>query len=285
MNLSILYRGPLSSCNYGCWYCPFAKRSESRAELQVDRSALERFVRWIEQQRQHSISVLFTPWGEGLIRKWYQQALVQLTQTPHVERAVIQTNISCQLDWVEEANKEKLALWTTYHPTETTRGKFVQKCRELDERRCRFSVGVVGLKENFSEIAALRRELPEHIYLWVNAFKRQPDYYMPEEIEWLTSIDPYFPINNQRHQSLGKACRAGDTVISVDGQGTVRRCHFIKQPLGNLYTDHLSDILKRRPCTNETCGCHIGYVHMDELELYDLFEGGVLERIPVHLPM
>ena len=33
--LSILYRGPLSSCNYGCEYCPFAKREESRAELEA----------------------------------------------------------------------------------------------------------------------------------------------------------------------------------------------------------------------------------------------------------
>ena len=29
MNLSILYRGPLSSCNYACGYCPFAKRRAS----------------------------------------------------------------------------------------------------------------------------------------------------------------------------------------------------------------------------------------------------------------
>ena len=26
---NILYRGPLSSCNYGCEYCPFAKHAES----------------------------------------------------------------------------------------------------------------------------------------------------------------------------------------------------------------------------------------------------------------
>ncbi|MEN8446791.1 MAG: radical SAM protein, partial [Cyanobacteria bacterium J06555_13] len=29
MNLSILYRGPLLSCNYGCEYCPFAKRQQT----------------------------------------------------------------------------------------------------------------------------------------------------------------------------------------------------------------------------------------------------------------
>ncbi len=47
LTLSILYRGPLSSCNYDCPYCPFAKRQETAAELLVDRAALERFVCWI----------------------------------------------------------------------------------------------------------------------------------------------------------------------------------------------------------------------------------------------
>ena len=47
MNLSILYRGPLSSCNYACDYCPFAKRSETPAELAHDRACLERFAGWV----------------------------------------------------------------------------------------------------------------------------------------------------------------------------------------------------------------------------------------------
>ena len=97
MNLSILYRGPLSSCNYGCEYCPFAKCREGRAEVAADGQALERFVDWVEQQGGRggrTISVLFTPWGEALVRRSYQEALVRLTNLPHIRRAAIQTNIS-----------------------------------------------------------------------------------------------------------------------------------------------------------------------------------------------
>ena len=47
LTLSILYRGPLSSCNYGCDYCPFAKHHETAAELARDRRALERFIDWV----------------------------------------------------------------------------------------------------------------------------------------------------------------------------------------------------------------------------------------------
>src|SRR5262245_8293830 len=82
--LMLLYRGPLASCNYDCPYCPFAKRRDSREELAADRAALERFTGWIEQKpNKHRFSILFTPWGEGLVRSWYREALVRLSHQPH----------------------------------------------------------------------------------------------------------------------------------------------------------------------------------------------------------
>lgn len=281
MNLSILYRGPLSSCNYACDYCPFAKRAETPAELARDRACLERFVGWVDTRTANRIGVLFTPWGEALVRKWYQGALASLTRMPHVAKAAIQTNLSCRLEWVEECDKSKLALWCTFHPPETTRERFLAKCRELLARGVSFSVGVVGLKEHFAEIAALRGELPPEVYLWVNAYKREPGYYTPEMAADLSRLDPLFPLNNTHHASRGEACRAGAGVISVDGDGTVRRCHFIKEPIGNIYDAGFDACLRERPCANDTCGCHIGYVHLDRLKLYDTFGDGVLERVPL----
>src|SRR5687767_14764598 len=154
--LSLLYRGPLSSCNYGCEYCPFAKHHETREELAADECALARFVDWVEaQQDRYCISVLFTPWGEALIRPWYQEALVRLTNLPHVDKAAAQTNASCRLGWVERCDRKKLGLWCTFHPGETTREKFLARCCEMDGRGVRYSVGVVGLKEHAGEIEAL----------------------------------------------------------------------------------------------------------------------------------
>ena len=45
--LTVLYRGPLASCNYACAYCPFAKKKDSRQDLQRDARGLERFVDWV----------------------------------------------------------------------------------------------------------------------------------------------------------------------------------------------------------------------------------------------
>ena len=278
--LSILYRGPLSSCNYGCEYCPFAKHRETADELATDERALGRFVDWVESYRGGRVSVLFTPWGEALVRPWYQRAMARLTNLPHVDKAAAQTNLSYRLDWVEACDKAKLGLWCTYHPTETTRAKFVAKCLELDRRGVRFSAGVVGMKEHVDETEALRRELPPHVYLWVNAYKRKADYYGEEDLSRFETVDPLFPVNNTNHPSLGRACRCGSEVISVDGDGNARRCHFIKAPIGNIYEPGFEAKLVDRPCTNATCGCHIGYVHMDDLGLYQVFGRGVLERVP-----
>lgn len=279
MTLSILYRGELSGCNYDCPYCPFAKRKDSRATLTKDAQQVSRFVEYIKQHTQIQFKLFFTPWGEALIRNYYQQALVALSHCSNVVKVAIQTNLSCGLGWLKKANKEKIALWSTYHPGQVNRDAFLDKCRQLDAMNVPYSVGIVGFKETIGEIETMRGLLPQGKYLWVNALKKQTDYYNEAERERLIAIDPYITYNMVHHASEGKACRTGNTVISVDGNGNVYRCHFIREKLGNLYEDDLNAMLKPRTCTNTTCGCHIGYVHMDHLGLYDLYEGRELERI------
>jgi MoaA/NifB/PqqE/SkfB family radical SAM enzyme len=284
LDLTILYRGPLSSCNYDCHYCPFAKRHETSAELAVDRKALERFVAWAEARpADDRLSLFFTPWGEALVRRWYQEAAVTLSRLPHVRKVAFQTNLSCGLDWVVRCDVSKLGLWCTFHPSQTGRAAFLDQCRILDRLGVSYSAGSVGLKEDFDEIERLRQELPPHVYLWINAYKREKGYYADGDLARLEAIDPLFRVNTHYHASLGRACRCGSTVISVGGEGTITRCHFIREPVGNLYEAGFEASLVDRPCTNRTCGCHIGYVHMDELALYDVFGEGILERVPRRL--
>lgn len=283
MNLTILYRSSLVSCNYGCEYCPFAKRQQTAAELAIDKQQLERFVNWIGDRPQYQFSILFTPWGEALIHSYYQQALIKLTQMPHVNKAAIQTNLSCQLDWVEECNKGKLALWATFHSQWVSRGLFLAKCLEIDRRGVRFSAGVVGFSQFKDEIATLRQELPAHIYLWINAVKKELANLSLEDRNFFEEVDPLFSVNTQNYPSLGHSCRAGKSVISVDGDGNMRRCHFIAESIGNIYDRTFESALFERLCTNTSCHCHIGYVHLDYLELDKVFGSGILERIPDQL--
>ncbi|QFG20963.1 STM4011 family radical SAM protein [Actinomadura sp. WMMB 499] len=279
-HLTILYRGPLASCDFDCPYCPFAKRRDTTEQLRADRAALERFTAWVTAQ-DHPVSVLFTPWGEGLVRSWYRRALVELSHVPHVERVAIQTNLSHRVSWTSDADPSRLALWATYHPGQVPYERFLGKCRDLHARGVRYSVGVVGQPEHLDAARRLRADLPAGTYLWINAAEGRA-YDDAEAAAW-TELDPHFPVSRHPHPSRGRACRTGDTVVSVDGDGTVRRCHFVPSVLGNLYDGTFRAGLGPRPCPLATCDCHIGYVHLEPLGLYDTFAGGVLERIPALL--
>jgi hypothetical protein len=278
LDLTVLYRGPLASCDYDCPYCPFAKRRDAPEQLRADRAALERFTGWAAAQHGDTLSVLFTPWGEGLVRSWYRRALVELSRLPHVRRVAIQTNLSCRTDWLAEADTDTVALWVTYHPGQVTPARFLARIRELTALGVRHSVGVVGEPAHLDAARRLREELPDTTYLWVNAAdgRRYDD---TEAAAW-TALDPLFGWSREPHPSGGRPCRTGESVISVDGDGTVRRCHFVRPPLGNLYDGSYRAHLAPRPCPLPVCDCHIGYVHLESLPLYDVFAGGVLERIP-----
>ena len=146
----------------------------------------------------------------------------------------------------------------------------------------RFSVGVVGQAEHLDDARRLRADLAPETYLWVNAAEGRT--YDDAEADAWTAIDPLFPVSRFPHAAKGKACRTGETAVSVNGDGDVRRCHFVPTRLGNLYDGSFRDALKPRPCPLDVCDCHIGYVHMPELRLYETFAGGVLERIPALWP-
>lgn len=66
--------------------------------MRADRAALERFTDWAGRRSGDRLTLLFTPWGEGLVRSWYRRALVELSHQQHVDRVAIQTNLSCRMD-------------------------------------------------------------------------------------------------------------------------------------------------------------------------------------------
>ncbi|TWU17857.1 STM4011 family radical SAM protein [Allorhodopirellula heiligendammensis] len=284
MNVTrILYRGSLSSCNYACGYCPFAKTTNTRAELDRDWQQLDRFVDWVEAS-QRPVGVLITPWGEAIIHRYCREAMIRLSWMDHVHRVVIQTNLSGHLDDLSEARVDRMAIWATFHPDETDLPRFLKRCQTLDDLGIRFSVGVVGFKEHFDAIANLRSRLGSDIYLWVNVPKSSNIQYSADDVHFLQSVDPYFRWNAHRWPSLGKPCQTGWSSFTVDGEGEARRCHFVDDVIGNIYQDNIWASLQRRDCPNATCGCHIGYVHRDDFELDRVYGGNLLERIPNHWP-
>lgn len=281
MNYSVLYRGQLASCNYGCTYCPFAKRVDSAAMLAKDRAGLENFERWISAETTHRWRVLFTPWGEALVRSWYRHAICRLSKLEHLESVAVQTNLSCSLSWLNDCDRTKVALWATYHPTETRLDQFVRKVRRVRDAGVRLSVGMVAVPEFFAEIARLREALPSEIYLWINPQKPRQRPYTDHEVDFLTSIDPHYPITSRQQRTIGLPCRTGATSFTVDGVGAMRRCHFVDELIGNINDTQWESSLQPRPCPNRSCHCFLGLAHFEPLQLDAIYGETLLERIPI----
>ena len=55
---------------------------------------------------------------------------------------------------------------------------------------------------------------------------------------------------------------------------------FVKNVIGNIYEESFTSSLQQRNCPNESCGCHIGDIHLDELNQYDVYKNGLMERVP-----
>ncbi len=231
MNYTILYRGELASCNYSCFYCPFAEKTDTNHELEKDIKSLEKFCQWLEKQN-HLFSVFFTPKGEALTRTWYREKFIDLSHKNNITKVAIQTNLSCNTDWIKKCNTQSSGFWLTFHPEQISAENFLKKCMVIYDLGISFSVGVVGVKENFSAISEMKNLLPEDVYLWINGFKRTPDYYNKKEINFLKKTDPLFLLNMHYYKSYGKKCYTGENVFSIEGDGNIKRCHFTDE----LYT-------------------------------------------------
>jgi hypothetical protein len=284
MKVTLYYRGLLASCNYDCPYCPFGRKKDAAKTLVTDRAQLDEFVKWVRMQSEtgYRLSVFFNPYGEALIHRWYQEAIVELSHMEHVEKVVIQTNLSAKLAWTEELNPAKVALWATYHPGQVSEPAFLSQCLELYGRSIPFSVGTVGVKSAFEAIASLRHALPADVYMWVNAFKDKDNYYSDADITFIRELDPHFELNLYGYVSAGKECAAGESVFYVQGSGLVKRCYQDRQVIGHLYRDGLEGLSRPRLCRMEACECYIGYIHLKDQRksgVYDMYGERILERM------
>jgi hypothetical protein len=290
-SLQVLYRGPLESCNYGCAYCPFAKRRERAAAVRVDREALTRFVDWACDAsnlgaRARALEVLFTPWGEALHRARYQKAIRRLLAEPHIPFVGVQTNLSASPEWIEAipvVQRSKLTLWATCHPTEASMASFVARVQKSQLLGVTVSAGAVGVRENLELIDRLNEALHKvgSRLQWINAYKRgyrtPRDYYSEEQMQRLARIDPWFAQDVVGERSIGRPCATGTDVVSIDGNGDVMRCHFTSRRLGNIYADPIDNIVSPpedyRPCPRGECNCFQGYVHLLDTKLHAAFSG------------
>ena len=159
----------------------------------------------------HRLSVLFTPWGEGLTRSLVPATRWSTLSPPAARRRVaIQTNLAAGSDWLAEADPDALALWATYHPGQVAGERFLASCRDLVARGVPLLASASSACPSTSpRRAALRADLPAEVYLWVNA--AEGHRYTDRRGGRWTAIDPLFGYSARPHAVAGRPCRAGET--------------------------------------------------------------------------
>jgi MoaA/NifB/PqqE/SkfB family radical SAM enzyme len=286
MSLLVLFRTRLEWCNYTCHYCPW-NATIQRVPAEAFREDEERLTRIVDRVAElpDAVEFFITPKAEYLVLPYWREAVGRLLALPQVERVTVQTNLSFELTaFLDQVNTTKLALWTTYHPTEVPDDELERlnaKWRLLQERGVLFSVGIVGTHANLPHMHRLRERLDSRVYLWVNAYQREPNYYTPEQLAEIRAVDPWFDLNNQSFPSRGRPCTAGQLAVYLDDEGDLRRCFFVGDVLGNLYLDGWRRLDALRTCPCEGCHCYVGHMHIVELGFREIYGENLAVRIPL----
>lgn len=272
----LLYRGFVKSCNYACSYCPFAHSADSALEIADDKKALKSFCLFVKESRpDERFEIMFVPAGEIGILEYYRQAIAELCQMQNVTKVVFQTNLSYKLDWLEKCNS-KLAVWASFHPSETSKERFVDQCAKLEKKGIRYSAGGVAIKENIAELLFIQKQIKS--YFWLNAYRHKNDYYSKADITAFAEIDSLFPFTAGRHQCKGKWCECGSEAFFISNGGVVKKCNFTDDVLGHINDTGFEFPSQKVICSQEECNCYLGFSNF-ESNISVHFGSSKLERI------
>ena len=279
----VYYRGLLKSCNYHCRYCPFSKNPYSQRQIDQDRAALARFCEQITGY--DDVGVMFLPYGEALIHSYYLEQIGRLSRSCRIRFVACQTNLSFDIKKLAGSGilPEKLKLWCSFHPSETSVSAFAAQCERLSTQGFSYSVGAVGEPGQLDAIRELRKRLPEHIYLWINDQDGKQRSYQAAEREAFSAIDPLFGLELEKRTADPDLCRAGLDSFFVDGKGDVYACNISRGLLGNIYSGNLPGLSGRR-CRAKACSCYLAYSNRTDIRALDRFGENRPFRIPLPKP-
>lgn len=285
MSLLVLFRSRLEWCNYTCHYCPWnaTLNRVGRDDFADDERRVRRVIARVAELPR-PVEFFVTPKAEYLVLPYWREAVARLTHLPQVSRVTVQTNLSFDVAaFLGEVDPGKVAFWTTFHPTEVPADAIEtlhSRWELLRRHGVPFSVGLVGTRDNLTHLEALRRRLPPDVYVWVNAYKREADYYTPDDLDRIRAVDPWFDLNNQHFPSLGRPCTAGQLAVYLDDEGDLRRCFFVGKVIGNLFRDGWTTLPDAEACPNATCHCYVGHMHIPELDFRGVYGRDLAVRIP-----
>lgn len=269
------YRGSLQACNYDCSYCPFSKRPKiSGYKLEQDEQVLVRFVNYmIRYESSTHCAVQIVPYGEALIHTYYWREMARLSKKEYIDAVGAQTNMSFPVDKMvaiyqkEGGRIDKLRLWGTFHPQQTSVEDFCAQCDKIEQKGILFCVGAVGVPEEIEQLKKLRACLPKNVYMWINKMDGLKKPYSNAQRQAFAEIDDYFFEELRQHKADAKKC--ADSCF-VEADGTKSSCVICKQgnakrqERSNLYQSQTEHLTEFRACVRKNCSCYLAYCNQKD---------------------
>lgn len=275
--LELMYRGTLKSCNYSCYYCPFSKNTVSLSEIEKDKFQLKVFFE--DLNKKYLKKIFITPYGEGLIHKYYRDEIEKAVKREDIKSIGIQTNLSLNIiEWIKNMKEKKLPidkinLWVTCHFSQIDYDTFIFKIKNI-YKDINISVGVVGIPKDYEDILSLRKDLPKSVYLWINEYSHLKEEYSKELIEKFKNIDPIF--YRRKEIDFSEYCSCGVGSFFIEGNGKVRLCNRNPKILGTFMKENY---FSKKHCNKKDCDCYLTYSKFKS-NIFNFFGDKKLYRVP-----
>jgi MoaA/NifB/PqqE/SkfB family radical SAM enzyme len=217
-------------CNYGCVYCSARKLAHSIEAAHKEEASAEK---WNAALNNLPAATIDLTGGEPFLHVGIYDIINQLDDKHQLG---VTTNLSLvDLDRLPE--KKKISWTLSFHPSQSVNLEdFTEKALLLKQKYAAVTINYVACATQIERVAAYS----EHFTRQNLRFHVDPDmfyYYNAEEKKLLSNYvqkDRIIDENSARPYP----CRAGINHVHVMPDGTVFKCYYYTESLGNLFTKY-----------------------------------------------
>ena len=252
------FNGRYAQCNYSCPYCYVATSVNKGMHFQYD---IEKWEAAFSRHFDDTHVVFYLSYGEPMTASKFYDVIDMVGRHPNWE-VKITSNVSVKLDKLlssRVAQEGRLHVNTSFHPTQISLGKFIDKCDQLREHNIEPSIVYVMYPKQIDDFES--KYLPAfrekgyrvHIRAFRGLYrgKKYPGAYTKEE--WAKTAK-YMDSGNLKYQlgevnGLGRLSMLGVTHILVDNNGKIEMCdsYVGDRHYGNIFDDALRLDLEPKP--------------------------------------
>ncbi|MCM1144045.1 MAG: radical SAM protein [Blautia sp.] len=244
------FNGRYAHCNYSCPYCYVATSVNKGMHFNYD---METWEKAFERHFQNQNVVFYFSYGEPMMAgNIFYEALEMIGRHPLWEVRMT-SNVSLPMDRLMDtrvAREGRLNINASFHPTQITIDKFLEKCDEIRAHGIEPSIIYVMYPEQIDDlegyIAAFRkRGYRVHIRAFRGLYKgkKYPQAYTKEQ--WIKTAK-YMDRGNFKYQlhavnGLGRMSMLGMSHILVDNYGKIEMCdsYVGDRHYGNIFDEKI----------------------------------------------